>query len=145
MSLKQIVVIVVCNDYQLHQRADGRNYVADFAKSLKVDCELVSMCGAIFDLVTPTQPQFKEQLLNSLRYSIFSHGAKEIFLIGHDNCEAYERFTTESETGKNNRHRRDLKNAKVALLKEFPTVNVHLYFASLKNGATDEYEIKKVD
>ena len=43
--------VITCEDFRLHQRKDGRNYIANFIKSLGVDADLITRGGSIQDLV----------------------------------------------------------------------------------------------
>lgn len=50
--------LVTCEDFRLHQRKGGRNYIAEFIKNLGVDCDLITRGGAVQDLVRPSSGGF---------------------------------------------------------------------------------------
>lgn len=138
-------VLVSCIDFCIHQRKDGRGYIGDFVKKLGVDCDLILCAGSILELVMPTHPKFKEKLLNDLRISIYSHKAKTIYIINHENCSSYARFTFLNKKEIKERHYNDLKKAREVLSEEFPKVEIKLYYARVEEDTEDSFIIRQVD
>ncbi len=136
--------LITCEDFRLHQRKDGRNYVRDFILGHKVDCDIITRGGGIQDLVRPKNGGFKECLMRDFNVSTQLHKCKQIFLINHQDCGAYSgaRFSTKAEEIE--RHLMDLKKAKGILIEEFKGVEVITYYAFLVNGTSDHFYIEEV-
>ncbi|MDD5590152.1 MAG: hypothetical protein PHQ47_03190 [Candidatus Portnoybacteria bacterium] len=136
--------VVTCEDFRLHQRQDGRNYIAEFIKNLKNDADLITRAGGIQDLVRPKESGFKNSLLRDLAVSVELHNASEICLINHADCGAYNGFNFQNKEDELNQHKKDLNEAEEIIGKEFPGKDIKLYFAGLKNGSADEFEINEI-
>jgi hypothetical protein len=149
--------LVTCEDFRLHQRGDGRNYVANFIKEIGGECDLITRGGAIQDLVRPKwiykigtlfgflYAGFRGSIIRDLTVSVKKHGVKEIILLNHEDCGAYEGMDFKGREQELNQHTADLHAAKEIIEKEFPGVEILLYFAYLKEGSTDEFEIKPLE
>ncbi len=135
--------LVTCEDFRLHQRSDGRNYIRDFILSLGVDCDVITRGGCIQDLVRP-QPGFEGALLRDLRVSVDLHQAKTVYLVAHEDCGAYRHFGFKFRTDELQQHREDLRTAKQMINDGFPEVEVVLMLAELTPASTDQYVIKPV-
>ncbi len=133
--------VVTCEDFRLHQRADGRNCIGDFIRSLGVDSDLITRGGGIQDLVRP-QPGCDRALLRDLRVSVELHQVKTICLIAHEDCGAYRGFQFRSKEDERRQHRDDLQEARRLILQEFPRLDVALYFAELAPGSEDDFVVK---
>jgi len=138
-------VVVASSDYCLHRRADGRNYIGDFIKKLGVDCDRIFVSGSVYELVRPTRPEYREKLLDCLRYSVFHHEAKTIHLISNEGCSAYARFLTNQKINELEMLKSDLLEARKILLKQFPNVEICLYIAKLEKGEKDVFKIQRVE
>jgi len=134
-------VIIVCEDFRLHQRADGRNYIAEFIKGL--DCDLITRAGGVQDLARPLD-SFDKSMLRDVDIAIKIHNAEKIFLVNHGNCGAYGNFNFASRQAEFEQHKSDLLAARKILGREFPGKEIKLYFAWLKEGTADEFEIKEI-
>ncbi len=156
MSHKCEASLVTCEDFRLHQREDGRNYIAEFIKDLGKDCDLITRGGGIQDLVrSPYQGFwgwflrcmgliFKKSLLRDIKVSVKLHQVNTVYLVNHEDCGAYGNMHFSSRYQEIARHKEDLKAAKEIILKKFPQINVKLYFGELKEGTNDVFIIKEV-
>ncbi|MBC8464766.1 MAG: hypothetical protein H8D63_00070 [Parcubacteria group bacterium] len=134
--------LITCEDFRLHQRGDGRNYVANFIESLGGECDLITRGGAIQDLVRPQSEGYKNALIRDLTVSVKKHDVEKIILLNHEDCGAYEAMDFKAREQELDQHTADLHTAKEVIEKEFPGVEVLLYFGYLKEGSADEFEIK---
>ncbi len=137
-------LLITCEDFRLHQRRDGRNYIADFIKKQKIDCDLVTRAGGILDLVRPSQDGFSDCLLRDSGVSAKLHQAQAVYLINHEDCGAYGAMQFASRTAEIDQHKQDLQAAKEKILARFPNLDIRLYFAELKTGSVDEFVILPV-
>jgi len=137
--------LITCEDYRLHQRKDGRNYVADFIKGLNVDCDLITRGGGVQDLVRPKLENFDKSVLRDAEVSAKLHEVKTIYLLNHEDCGAYSGMNFSSREEELKQHYSDLKTVKEIINKEFPDVEVRLYFAELEPGTDDVFVIKEIN
>lgn len=136
--------LITCEDFRLHQRKDGCNYVADFIKNLGVDCDLITRGGGVQDIVRPPKEGFRESVLRDENVSDKIHNAGMIILLNHEDCGAYAKFNFPSRKKEFNQHYSDLHEAKSILLENFPGKQIKLFFAELKSGTNDVFAIKEV-
>ncbi len=134
--------VITCEDFRLHQRPDGRNYVAEFVKNLGIGCDLITRAGGVQDLLRPLTG-FDKSLLRDVNVAAKLHGAGKIFLLNHGDCGAYGSFNFVSRQAEFEQHKKDLLAAREIIKKEFPGKQIKLFFAWLKEG-TDEFEIKEI-
>jgi carbonic anhydrase len=114
-----------------------------FCCSFFLSCR--SRGGAIQDLVRPQSEGFKDALIRDITVSVKKHAVKKIILLNHEDCGAYEGMDFKERAQELNQHTADLHAAKEIIEKEFPGVEVLLYFGYLKEGSTDEFEIKMLE
>jgi hypothetical protein len=136
--------VVTCEDFRLHQRADGRNAIGDYIRSLGVDCDLITRGGGIQDLVRP-RLGFDDSLVRDLDVSVTLHGVKTIHLVNHEDCGAYGSHAFASRQDEMRRHRTDLELAREMIRRKFPGVDVVTAFGELQAGTTDRYVVRRVD
>ncbi|KKT24696.1 MAG: hypothetical protein UW11_C0042G0003 [Parcubacteria group bacterium GW2011_GWA2_43_9b] len=136
-------VLITCEDYRLHQRKDGRNYIADFIKSLGVDCDLITRAGGAQDLVRP-QIGFDASIMRDAEVSAKLHNATRIHLINHQNCGAYGASNFSSLEAEREQHKKDLLLAREILNRRFPGKEIKIYFAELADKDKDVFEIKEI-
>jgi len=156
MSHKCEIALITCEDFRLQQRKDGRNYVAEFIKSLGEDCDLITRGGGVQDLVRPPHQgffwkflrwvglDFKKSLLRDVEVSVKLHQASTIHLVNHEDCGAYGGMNFSSRDEELAQHKKDLGDAKKIILEKFPEINIKLYFAELKGGTEDIFIIKEI-
>lgn len=144
MSHKCEAALITCEDFRLHQRKDGRNYVADFIKKLNIDCDLITRGGAVQDLVRPKKENFDFSLLRDAEVSAKLHSAKIIYLLNHEDCGAYSGMNFATREEELEQHYNDLMIAKKIILARFPEAEIRLYFAELEIGASDVFKIKEI-
>lgn len=132
--------LITCEDFRLHERIDGRNYVAEFVKSLGVDCDIITRGGAIQDLTRPKQTGFANSIWRDLEVSVKLHNIKEIYLINHTNCGAYSYFNFTDLNQELKQHQADLQAAKQAIQQRYPDLKVKLLIFKLQPGTTDKFE-----
>ena len=142
MSHKCEAALITCEDFRLHQRKDGRNYIAEFIKGLGVDCDLITRAGSIQDLVRPPEQGFFKSILRDSAVSAKLHEADTIYLLNHEDCGAYGSMSFASREEEFAQHEADLAAAKKIILKKFPDKKVELFFAELKSGTKDEFIIR---
>lgn len=138
------LVVITCEDFRLHQRKDGRNYIAEFIKSLGEDCDLITRAGAVKDLIDCVGTNH-ESVCRDCDVSVRLHNAETIYLINHEDCGAYNsvyKFASKEEESA--KHTADLKEAARILQKRFPTSQIKTYFAELKENSGDEFIIKEI-
>lgn len=145
--------LIACEDFRLHQRADGRNCIVEFIKNLGVDCDLITRAGSIQDLVRPAsptlggraEPDYEKVMLRDLAVAANLHNVSTIYLVNHEDCGAYAAFQFASREAELEQHRADLRAAKEIINKEFPGKEIKLYFAELEPGSGDNFLIKEAD
>lgn len=136
--------LITCQDFRLHQRKDGRNYVAEFIKSMDVDCDLITRAGGVLDLVRPAQDNHDTSVLRDTEVSAELHKVETVYLLNHETCGAYNNMMFSSRDGELKQHYADLHSAKEKILKNFPDVNVKVFFAELESGTIDVFKIKEI-
>ncbi len=136
--------LITCEDFRLHQRADGRNYIGDFIKNLEKDCDLITRGGGVQDLVRQKSEGYSDSLLRDTKVSAKLHEAETIYLVNHEDCGAYNDIEFPSRQEELNQHYEDLKKAKEIILNRFPGVEVKLYFGELLPESSDKFEIKSI-
>ncbi len=144
MSHKCEGAVITCEDFRLHQRMDGRNYIADFIKKQNIDCDLITRGGGIQDLVRPKEQGYRNCLLRDSDVSAKLHKCSVIYLVNHQDCGAYSGMNFTDKESELEQHIRDLKEAGDIVMDNFSEVEVKTYFAYLKEGSEDEFEIKEV-
>ncbi len=135
--------VVTCEDFRLHQRKYGRNFIADYFKRLDVDFDLITRAGCIQDLVR-AQPGFDEALFRDLGVSVNLHRVKKIYVVGHEDCGAYAHFQFASRAAELAQHQRDLKDARRIIESKFGGVRVVTLFAELEPGSSDRFVMTEV-
>ncbi len=136
--------LITCEDFRLHQRKDGRNYIAEFVKKLGIDCDLITRGGGVQDIVRPLQEGFRESIFRDENVSDKIHKATTIILLNHEDCGAYASFKFTSREKELAQHRDDLHEAKKILLEKFPGKVIKLYFAELMPGTSDAFIINEI-
>lgn len=137
--------LITCEDFRLHQRADGRNYIAEFISGLDKDCDLITRGGGIQDLVRPKKEGYSDSLFRDAQVSAKLHNADTIYLMNHENCGAYKEMDFSSREEEMDQHYRDLRKAKEMILGRFPRKEVKIYFAELLEDSSDEFEINEIE
>lgn len=136
--------LITCEDFRLHQRKDGRNYIAAFMKREGVDGDLITRAGGVQDLVRPPEDGFKSSLLRDAEVSAKLHAARTAYLVNHTDCGAYapHGLSGEKEIAK---HEDDLRAAKKILEKNFPQIRARIFLAMLQPQTGDIFAIKEVE
>ena len=134
--------VVTCEDFRLHQRKDGRNFIAEFVKGLDIEADVITRGGCIQDMVRP-KPGFADSLLRDLGVSVNLHKVKLIYVIGHEDCGAYAHFNFPSREKEVAQHWQDLAEAKAVIEKAYPGVQVKTLFAELEPGSKDRFRLAK--
>lgn len=132
--------LVTCEDFRLHRRPDGRDFISGFIAKLGVDCDVIARAGAIHDFVH-TQNERGQAILRSVEVAVHLHGVKTIHLVNHQDCGAYGHFAFAGEEDEFERHREDLLVARDRLMTTFRGVRVQAHFARLVDGTEDEWEM----
>lgn len=137
------VAIVTCEDFRLHRRKGGGNFIGEYIAWLKADCDLITRGGCIQDLVRPKKG-YDDSLLRDLAVSVELHQVQTIHLIGHEDCGAYAHFKFPDRETELVQHQADLRQARRIIQQRFPGVTVLLRFAKLTSGA-DHWLMTEVD
>mgnify|MGYP003394870485 CR=1 FL=1 len=135
--------IITCEDFRLHQRKDGRNYIAEFIKGLGVDCDLITRAGGVQDLVRPTIG-FDASIIRDAEVSVKLHNATQIHLINHQGCGAYGAFSFSSLEEEREQHKKDLILSQEMLTRRFPGKEIKIYFARLTDKDSDVFEVEEI-
>jgi hypothetical protein len=136
--------LVTCEDFRLHQRADGRNYIVDFVKNLQNDCDIITRGGGIQDLVRPQNDGFENSLLRDIGVSVNLHQVETIYLVNHEDCGAYGSINFSSREEELAQHYKDLEEARDIINAEFPSVAIKLFFAELATDSSDKFIFKEI-
>lgn len=136
--------LVTCEDFRLHRRSDGRNFIGEFIGTLSTDCDLIARAGSIHDLVH-TDTGRGAVLLRSLDVAVNLHGVESIYLVNHQDCGAYGHFAFTSLDEELERHRRDLLAARDMLRARYPSVHVVPLFARLDGPSDDQWVMTNVE
>lgn len=136
--------LITCQDFRLHQRKDGRNYVGEFIKNLEIDCDLITRAGGILDLIRPAKDNHDHSVLRDTEVSAELHKVETAYLLNHESCGAYGSIKFSSRDEELKQHYADLHDAKEKILKNFPNVKVKMFFAELEQGTTDVFVIKEI-
>ena len=144
MSHRCEAALITCEDFRLHQRKDGRNYIADFIKERGVDCDLITRGGSVQDLVRPNGEGYRGCLLRDSNVSAELHGCRVVYLINHQDCGAYRGMDFNDIEEEVKQHISDLKEAREIILERFQDVRVETFFAYLREDSTDVFEIERV-
>lgn len=136
--------LITCEDFRLHQRKDGRNYIADYTLSLEVDCDLITRAGGVQDLLRPGGEGFADSVIRDGEVSHRLHKANILLFVNHQDCGAYTHFNFNSVKEELRRHRRDIRNTLKMLNLMFPKKWLIGSFAELQPGTTDVFKIKKI-
>jgi len=126
-------------DRRLHQRPDGRNYVAEFALNKWLNAYLITRAGCILDLVHPKETGHYRSLIKDISIPA-SKGIKELFIIGHENCAAYPNYKLRMDEV--DQHVLDVRRAREIIHSEFPKLDIYPHFAELEIGTKDIFIIK---
>ncbi len=136
--------LITCEDFRLHQKKDGRNYIAEFIKGLSVNCDLITRAGGIQDIVRPKEQAYSDCLLRDSGVSAKLHKAKIVYLVNHEDCGAYSETKLNSREEELEQHKQDLQFAREKLLQSFPGLDIKLYFAELEPKSEDTFNIKEI-
>jgi len=136
--------LITCEDFRLHQRKDGRNYIAEFIKELGVDCDLITRAGGIQDIIRPKEKAYCDCLLRDSEVSAKLHQIKTLYLVNHADCGAYSDLNLKFGEEEFLQHKKDLLAAKKEILKKFPELTIKLYFADLKPSTMNIFDIKAI-
>ncbi len=136
--------LITCTDFHLHQRADGRNYIAEFIKKLGIDCDIITRKGSILDIVFPLHNGFSACLLRDIKNSVKFNKVDVIYIVNHEGCGAYKWRISGKKINEIIQHHSDLKAAKQIIQEIFPTIKIVLCFAYLKKNTDYVFEIKEV-
>lgn len=105
-------IVVCCIDFRFQKYI--RNWTDKYLKDKTFD--LVGFAGSTKNL---------ETVLEQIGISVRLHEIKEVVLIHHEECGAYGAESTPE------RHAKDLRIAKSTIEKQYPTVEVELYYLLL--------------
>lgn len=90
------------------------------------DSDIVSVAGAVKELVSPEIEEYRKYLSKQIRISRELHGMKRVILINHTDCGAYGgKKAFEGDTaGEEQKHLEDMKSAAIIIKNEFPDLEV---------------------
>lgn len=134
--------LITCEDYRLHQRKDGRNYIAQYILSLDVDCDLITRAGGVQDLLRQSGTGSADSVIRDIDVSHRLHQVDLIVCVNHRNCGAYVKFKSLDEEFR--RHHRDLRRTLNMFHLLFPKKWLIGSFAELELETTDVFSIKPI-
>lgn len=123
-------LIIHCIDFRLQPAL--REYLEN--KKLFGSVDVVSIAGAVKDLVRSDQPQ-SAVLFRQVQISHNLHAIKEVYLVNHTDCGAYgghEAFLDEQQ--EISTHTDDLRTARAIIGRAFPGLKVTLLIAEIQSG-----------
>ena len=135
---------ITCEDYRLHQRKDGRNYIANYILSLGIDCDLITRAGGVQDLLRPGGGGFMDAIIRDVYVAHKLHQAHMILLVNHEDCGAYSNFKFKSRDEEIRRHHKDIRKTLRMLHLMFPLKRLVGSFAELETGTHDVFVTKKI-
>lgn len=94
------------------------------------DIDVVSIAGAVKNLVNPQVPSDAEFVMRQLEISKRLHGVCDVILMNHTDCGAYggaKAFKNPEE--ERERHAEDLRKAAAMIREKFSDLNVRLFLA----------------
>jgi len=97
--------------------------------------DIIRVAGAARSLVRPSAARDREFLQEQLATSCRLHGARQFYLINHEDCGAYGLEQVPDSEEELAVHARDLRAARVLLAKRFSTIEVLTYFMRLDGRA----------
>lgn len=136
--------VVTCEDFRLHQRADGANVIGEYIRRVGAGCDLITRAGGVQDLVRP-EPGADGSLLRDLAVSVHLHQVRAVYLVNHEDCGAYGHFGFASREEELRQHTQDLRAARDVLEKRFPGVAVVPVLAEIDPAAPGGFGIKPVE
>ncbi len=118
--------VLHCIDFRLAQALE------EYKKSQNIigDCDVISVAGAVGNIVNPKQESDREFVLRQLGLSKKLHDIKKIILINHTDCGAYggaAAFPSKEE--ERAKHEADLHAAKELVLQSVSGAEVQLALA----------------
>jgi hypothetical protein len=119
-------------DFRLHGGLDR------FLKDEGLDhdrADIIRVAGAAKTLAQPKEPRDRDWLVEQLQISYDLHGARQFYIINHEDCGAYGPEQIPDCSMELNVHKRDLKAAKAMLQERFPDVEVIPCFMWLGGNA----------
>ena len=136
--------LITCEDFRLHQRKDGRNYIAQYILSLGVDCDLITRAGGIQDLVRQGGTGSADSVIRDVDVSHRLHQVDLIVCVNHRDCGGYDAFRFKSLDEELRRHSRDIKRTLKMFRLLFPKKWLIGSFAELEPETTDIFTIKPI-
>lgn len=114
-------LILHCIDFRLGPAI--KNYLE--GQSLLGEVDIVSVAGAVKNLISPAVPTDSEFVLRQIEISKRLHSIAQIILINHTDCGAYGgRKAFGSEKEEQEKHAQDMKKAKEMILTKFPSLEM---------------------
>jgi len=128
--------LVYCMDFRLHQS------LADFFAEQHLDvagADIIRVAGSVKSLAQPKEVRDREFLLEMLNVAYDLHGARQFYLINHEDCGAYGLENVVDSEEELDTHRTDLRAAKTLVKESYPDVEVFTCFMWL-NGTAEFVE-----
>ena len=136
--------LITCIDGRLHQRKDGRNYIAQYILSLGIDCDLITRAGGVQDLLRQAGRGSADSVIRDVDVAHRLHQVDSIICVNHQDCGAYNGFKFKSLDEELRRHSRDMKRTLKMFHLLFPKKWLTGSFAELKSETHDVFDIKKM-
>jgi hypothetical protein len=132
--------LITCEDYRLHQRKDGRNYIAQYILSLGVDCDLITRAGGVQDLLRQGGTGSADSVIRDVDVAHRLHQVELILLLNHEDCGAYAAFGFKTRDDELRRHQRDIRRTLRMMHLLFPSKRIIGSFAELETGISDIFQ-----
>ena len=124
--------IIFCMDFRLS------GALAAFLSAEKLDkdgADIIRVAGAAKSLARPNDPRDRDFLLEQLAISGRLHGARQFYLINHEDCGAYGQEQMPGGDAELAVHSRDLRAGRALLQERFPAIDVLTCFMRLDGRA----------
>ncbi len=124
-------LILHCIDFRFGKEI--KKYLEE--KGLLGDIDMVSLAGAVKNIVEPKAASDAEFVLRQIEISKKLHRVKNVYLMNHTDCGAYggrAAFTSSKE--EREKHIADMKKAAEIINQKFSDLKIHLLLAHLEEA-----------
>ena len=121
-------LILHCTDFRFGEAI--KKYLED--NRLMNNCDIVSLDGAVKNLVSPANPGYVEMVLRQIEISQRLHHISKVILMNHTDCGAYGgRDAFESTEAEFKQHVEDMKKAKKVIADRFDGLEIKMVLAKI--------------
>ncbi|MEK7508716.1 MAG: carbonic anhydrase [Patescibacteria group bacterium] len=121
-------LILHCIDFRFGEAI--KKYLED--NRLMNNCDIVSLAGAVKNLVSPINPSYVEMVLRQIEISQKLHHITQVILMNHTDCGAYGGHNAFESTGAEyTQHVEDMKKAKKIIADKFSGLEIKMVLAKI--------------